>query len=57
MQWILFAYSQVTFIEWEVFPDNRRNLTVDERLPIDFKLDAVLLTIYEGSSSTIREET
>jgi hypothetical protein len=56
MQWILFAYCLVEFIDWDVFPDNRRNLAVDERLPIDFKLDAILLTIYEGSSLTIREE-
>jgi hypothetical protein len=43
------------FIEEELFHYNRRKLTVYERLPIDFKLNAFLLTIYEGSSSTIRE--
>jgi hypothetical protein len=47
----------MAFIEWRLFHDKRRNLTVYEKFLVIFSGTESWLHLLNGSSFTIREET
>jgi hypothetical protein len=56
-RWFYWHRVTMTFIEWEIIHDKRRNLTIYERLTVDFIGRGSWWHLWIGSSSTIREGT
>jgi hypothetical protein len=55
LDWLYWNGVAMAFIEWKLFHDKRRILTVYERLPVDFICTESRLDLLKGSSSTIRQ--